>query len=67
MEITKTQEVLFMYQLNKLRAELEDMIECKYPYEAILKKSQELDEYIVKEMKNINIRRKNARKEMLPF
>lgn len=56
-----------MYQLNKLRAELEDMIECKYPYEAILKKSQELDEYIVKEMKNINIRRKNARKEMLPF
>ena len=38
-----------MEHINKLRAELKELIESKADYDLILKKSQELDEYIFEE------------------
>lgn len=40
--------------LEKLKEELEQMIQEGYPYEEILKKSQELDKYVVEEFKKMN-------------
>ena len=41
--------------IKVLKKELERMIKKGYPYEEILKKSQELDEYIIIEFKKMNI------------
>ena len=40
--------------VDVLKKELNKMIEEGHPYEQILKKSQELDEYIVIAMREIN-------------
>ncbi|MCL2383159.1 MAG: Spo0E family sporulation regulatory protein-aspartic acid phosphatase [Oscillospiraceae bacterium] len=40
--------------VEPLKKELNDMIEKGYPYETILKKSQELDKYIAIEFKEMN-------------
>lgn len=40
--------------INKLRAELKELIESKADYNLILEKSQELDKYIFDELLRIN-------------
>lgn len=40
--------------INRLRAELKELIESKADYNLILKKSQELDEYIFEELLKLN-------------
>ena len=44
--------------IEKLKKELDLMIEKEFPYEEILKKSQELDKYIAEEFKRMNRRTK---------
>lgn len=43
-----------MREIEKLKEELEFLVKNNKPYEEILKKSQELDVLIVKEMKKRN-------------
>lgn len=43
-----------MREIEKLKEELEFLVKNNKPYEEILKKSQELDVLIVKEMKKKN-------------
>jgi hypothetical protein len=53
-KIIKPDETLKNANIKKLRKELEKMLrEKKHSYEEILKKSQELDEYIVEVYKTI--------------
>ena len=44
-----------MSKLNKLKKELDMLIEENANYNKVLKKSQEVDKYIVKEMLNLKI------------
>lgn len=43
-----------MKEIEKLKEELEFLVKNNKPYEEILKKSQELDVLIVKQLKNNN-------------